>query len=333
MFLFINVSTQSVFAKAPLDEHGELIMKYVTCGKDIFHECEFWSSYMANIPEDYIKRFGAYPRIMIWDDVADPVRVVVEVQFKRKSNPNPYYWPPEPDYPLNMTWGDIKKYFYWRMVSYKTGEIKYLPLELGDNNKGIVQQSGVHSWRMLLNFDGHLLPVPNDGSAWKVSLDMYEEEPYGGNVKALGQTEQFDFIRTVRSTPLDTLRWAEHSNYIMEDKALNRRMLGYFPHSRVTMDYLINYFFEEKNADSLEYFGRMYIQEMKDRLDPHYARYFMSGDSATAPRPITHNDYDFIQSLYKRLTGDTLDLGVRDIPPLEEVYNSMEIEIEYINKN
>jgi|GEM_PF-1386436 len=320
MLVMILLLASSSFAKPPWDEHGKLKMEIKFDGS-----CDAWSNIWANIPDHYITRFGAYPQFMLWDDIDQPVLFVMDFGFLRYNNPNPHLNPPLPDWSMDLTWADVKQHFYWRTESVLKGDVFYYPVTQHDDTTHIssTKYDANGDWFVHFNFDARTLPIPNDDSAWKLNLQVFDKGPAEGDPPAIS-SDTVIVIRTTRSTPTDTLMWSRYADILDEDKNMNMQLLRHFPNSRIMLLNMIFIYAEEANCDSLQFYCQRYIDVSKARSDPHYVTNDLSGVTHSQSSPITHADYDFIQELLFETCGDSLDI-VRDVPPIEEEYNQYEL--------
>jgi len=320
MVVMILVLATNSFAKPPWDEHGRLKMEVISDGRS-----DAWDSILANVPDHYINRFGAYPRFMLWEDVDKPVLFLLDFGFLRYNNPDPDLNPPLPDWSMDLTWADVKQHFYWRTESVLKGDVLYYPVTQHEDTTHISNpyDDANGDWGVAFNFDARTLPIPNDDSAWKLNLQLYDKGPAEGDPPVIS-SETVVFVRTTRSTPMDTLLWADYEDILWEDKDLNLQLLRSFPNSRLMIRNMIDFYTEEANCDSLQFYCQRYLDVYKARSDPHYVRINLSGETHTQPRPITNTDYDFIQELLFETCGDSLNI-VRDVPPTEEEYGRIEL--------
>jgi len=320
MLVMILVLATNSFAKPPWDEHGNFSVEIRFDGS-----CDAWSNVLANIPDHYITRFGAYPQFMLWEDLDQPVLFVMDFGFLRYNNPNPHLNPPKPDWSMDLTWADVKQHFYWRTESVLKGDVLYFPVTQYADTSHIssTKYDANGDWFVDFKFDARTLPIPNDDSAWKLNLQVFDKGPAEGDPPVIS-SDTVLFVRTFRSTPTDTFKWARFEGLLWEDKDLNLQLLRHFPNSRTMIRNMIDFYTEEANCDSLQFYCQRYLNVYKARSDPHFVKHDLSGLTHSQPRPISHVDYDFIQELLFETCGDSLDI-VRDVPPIEEEYNQYEL--------
>ena len=291
-------------AKLPIDELGTLIIEPNLSGGS-----DTWGNFIPAVREQYEQRFGKHPALMLWSDVDDKVMLRYKISFSRSAvegiTPN-YH---EHKWSDSLHWSDIQDHFRWKLTSVKTGQVKRIPVTQLDNDPLLMDTVAPRhrpSWMITLYFDARTLPVPEDGSAWDLVMEVYEDAPPKGE-PILVTSDVLPVVRSRRTTPLDTLEWAAHKNLILHDKDLDHRLLKYFPYNREILSALFMIYHEEKNCDSLRSISQQYWNTLENRLDPFYAESLFEGDDRNGPRPMSNAQREQIQRYMKEVCGDTLE--------------------------
>ena len=185
------IISPKIFSKTiPCDEHGRIGAGMITDGQS-----DTWGNFMANRESEYVQRFGAFPRVMIWDDLDQYKNILWQVYFTRSSNLLYDRGIPEPSWENNLTWDDIRSYLHWKIESIKSGEIRYFDVKQGNGKDLVSDTTSFGSWRYRFNFDADEWEVPNDESAWNLSLVFYEGEP--GNSKLILESKSYPVVRSI----------------------------------------------------------------------------------------------------------------------------------------
>ena len=258
-----------------------------------------WSRGYPLLMQHYEERFGAFVDIMIWGDVDIHKALSWYVKMEQKSTEF-------------APWKEIKPYLFFQLKSAKTNECKYVPLSDSLLNwMDGPRLSYDNKVEYTINVQIEKLSVPMDSSAWELTLQVWDGLP--PNEKELCSSERSPNIaKSLRSTPIDTLMWAQEMGLIDNNPSLCRSMLRYFKYDRIFLQKMLNYSVSLGDCDSVKVYGERLLDSWKNRLDPYYldrGPYFDTGiDPNPGPTLLTQKRFDRIISTMLDACGDTTGL-------------------------
>ena len=267
--------------------------------------------------KDMEKRYGDYPALIEWeagdlDSIAYlfPSETVWLCGFQRYSTSFidtvhvPAY--------QKMTWGELRKWFYWKVTRVKTGEAKYYPVTQGEDttkvglNIYLYGNYGWHEWLVTRIQDFH---IPNDGSVWTVRLQAWETPPPDGKLYQESKIA-VPMLHTNLNTAMDTMTYAMHATFrktndylIDKSKEINLQLLRAYPHSIELLTNLMHIYTSEGNCDSLRWVAQQYVLSATKHLDTSdsLAAPWNTAGIAEQPGPYL----DEIHKVLKAVCGDT----------------------------
>jgi hypothetical protein len=313
--LFVAIEAQSAIPDdvLPWNENGACIAENISKNSD------HWAAYLGpKSIQHFVDRYGAKPSYLILDDLNKPVRMNWDIGFRREWNSRfeAALWGRE------LVWGDIQKYFYWRFESAKTDSVFFVPITYGDPADSI--QAGISwgHWFMNFSFDASELPIPNDGSAYRMTVEAHVGDPVDGNgVKFRHSDERYwpypnTIARSTLQTPLDyyvqafVVRSATDTPF---DKETLFSLLKDFPYDQRILQDLVGIYYEEKKPDSLRWAGKLFLKSVNEDLDEIVKD--LRGDFQKIEAPIEFEDYmegeeektylEHLQDMLFELDGDT----------------------------
>ncbi len=223
----------------------------------------------TDLEKELIDQYGVVPDIFVIDDYSEDIQMEwifllfldVGTKYNNRANTN-YHRKLHA-----LKWGDIRQYFYWRFESLKTGKIIYSQISQGAPNYKLYKNYSGMYWPIHIDFDVNELPIPNDGSAYKLSIYASKDDPFLNNgieLSFMPPHRATIIARITNFTPLHGYVWAEIHDvfYDKPDKKLLLQLEKEFKYERNILKSLINIFHEEKNADSLRWAGKLYLQSI-----------------------------------------------------------------------
>lgn len=303
--LFFLITGLAYSADLPVDDLGRFSIR-----PDMEGGSALWGNFIPAIRKQYEERFGAHPALMIWSDVDEKKMLAYSIQFFRPGDARFVHDWTEPEWlGDSLHWSDISDHFQWCLTSVKSGQTirkKVTEVEGDPLLEETWTAPTIGSWKIDLYFDGRSLPVPEDGSAWNLTMEVYKSVPPIGDPWYV-TPDTLAVVRAQRTTPLDTLEWASHNNLVLRDKELDHRLLAYFPHNRELLTTLFFIYSEEENCDSLKSISQQLWNTLENRLDPFYAEPLFGGDDRNGPLPMNDLQRQQIQNHLMNVCGDTLD--------------------------
>ncbi|MCB2199929.1 hypothetical protein KQI63_11010 [bacterium] len=271
-----------------------------------------WPSFFPGIVKEYEERFGAYPGVMIFKDLKlDPDLELREREIRFTAKFQRYggrLKPPVPAY-LTMDWGDIKPYFWWKKESAKTGEVVYEKVKMGVDSTSVGDTYPNYKWEYSFEFPAETLKIPDDDSAWLVSLGCWESPPPEGKLIAIDGP--LPIVYSPVETALDTyliaesaMNWKVGTYWIRYSKEINLEILKSYPHSQTILSNLMGFYTAEKNCDSLKWAARKYVVSLRDSLDPWQEKQFPWNRMGFVDE-VTHVENEIKKSL-EAVCGDTV---------------------------
>ena len=280
----------------PWDSEGKL---HVLGG----HSDKSYAEIYPFVEQYYIDRFGAYPGLVVWEEGDWHPITKWGVSFKK------YYKEQKHVLPDTLTWGDVRPYVWWKLTSVKTGTVSYQVLTAGEDTTGIVDYFNAYAWHYAFEQKIEDLPIPNDGSAWKIELQVWESPPPDGQLVASLEAPPCICIRTYRTTAIDTF-WFSRSYFVpsqattllRSSKELNLSLLHSFPYSKELLGNLMRIYGEEKHCDSLRWAARQFVESAWQNKDPFKkGEPWVSGGAVEKP-PST---LESVHAYLLKVCGDT----------------------------
>ncbi|MCB2213100.1 hypothetical protein KQI52_13380 [bacterium] len=200
---------------------------------------------------EYIERFGAFPTMPLWTNVdADSMTLSLrllysaEPAWQKRFEP----WDPIPK------WSDYKDNLVLILESVKSGTRD--TLTWGSISTGIVNVPSDPFFGNQIEVDADVdafsLPIPQDGSAWRVWTELWDE---AGQPATRVDTEQ-DTVILVR-TPLETA--ADSLMYMgavsAGDTAFFHTVQRAFPTNFAVTSMLFDFYYLDENCDSVSALG------------------------------------------------------------------------------
>jgi hypothetical protein len=312
--LFIAIQVQSSIPDdvLPWNENGSCI------AENIIEGSSYWSVLLGpKTNQHFVDRYGAKPHYIILDDLKRPVRMKWEIGFERDWNKRHDVSP----WGRELVWGDIQKYFYWRFESAKTDSVFFVPITYGNPADSI--QAGISwgHWFVEFRFDASELPIPNDGSAYYMTVEAHVGDPVDKKgVKFRHSDEEMwpyptVIAHTTLQTPLDFYAQALHEGKISRynpDKTTLLSLLKDFPYDQKILKTLVGVYYYEKKPDSLRWAGKLFLKSVNENLDEIVND--LRGEFQKIEAPIDFGDLEpgerktyleHLQDMLFELEGDT----------------------------
>ncbi len=310
ILILANIS----FAKdtMPWDDNGKKIAEIV------IKDSDYWGTWIGpKSIQHFVDRYGVKPQYMILDDLKRPVKMKWEIGFDRDWN---HRTEPAP-WGRDLVWGDIQKYFYWRFESAKTDSVFFVPLTYGDPTDSIQVEASWGDWWVYLSFDASELPIPNDGSAYYMTVEAHVGDPVDGKGVKFQSEDEYDWpfppviAHTTLQTPLDYYVQAFVDGLVSAypDKATLMRLLPDFPYDQMILQSLISIYHKENKPDSVRWAGKLYLKSIREDLDDMMKD--VRGEFQKIGGEIDFQDYGYdgeaqsyleqIQEMLFELDGDT----------------------------
>jgi hypothetical protein len=270
-FMLSLINTTSVLAKLPWDDEGIFYRAIVSKSDVSFRTDPYEKRIGKDLGKELVNQYGAVPDIFIIEDYPEKIRmnwiVILMLDYEN------LWTGTEIDMKGSDTlkWGDINKYFYWRLESLKSGEVLFSQITHGDHNykmdRHIRRSMLSSSWSNYIKLDANELPIPNDGSAYKLSVYTCKDDPYldNGLELPIERPHRATIIARISNfTPLHGYVWADINGVFHDnpDKKLLLQLEKEFKYEQTILRSLINLFHDEKNADSLRWAGQLYLKSL-----------------------------------------------------------------------
>jgi len=168
----------------------------------------------------------------------------------------------------SLKWGQVRPFFAGLFTSIETGDTLIRDLPLGSPEE-VVSRDDKGNYNYFSKFNNDLLPVPNDGSAWKMEIiptvDIYDSVTVNPN--SVNESPRV-IVRMNPETPLDSLLWFRDTwpNHL-ENHQLHWEMLRHFPYFQRSLFILFDHYYDEVVCDSVDYYGNRYIESLVNNMD------------------------------------------------------------------
>jgi hypothetical protein len=254
---FVALLASFAVAQPPFQAGGKLYTSFFAGGHNT-RPCPWWAT------DSLSTRFGEFPYYIIWDDLNDTTKAKIHISWyvPHVMNPTTPWWGD------SLKWGQVRPYFRGLFTSIETGDTLIRSLPVGSPNE-VVSRDDEGNYNYSAKFNNDLLPIPNDGSAWKMeivpTINIYDSVAVNPNSS---QESPRVVVRMNAETPLDSLLWFRSTwDDNQENYQLHREMLRNFPYFQSSLSLMFNHYYDEENCDSVQHYGNRYIESLTNNLD------------------------------------------------------------------
>jgi len=226
---------------------------------------KMWVNWIPNIESEYIKRFGAFPHIMLWKDAPEDKEIGwgIFCDMSRKDFEKDAPWT-QP-----VRWKDVSQYFYWKLENVLTGDVNYIPVTMDKPNENLdYNDYYTIGWSHTLLLDPWTLPL-DDAVAYRVLPQIWMGDPPNGKLVATDSI----FVHIVKAkheTALDDYQDAFWNNEFDGNPDLCVTLLDSFPFNYILLSSLSDYYMRTENCDSLKWATSQMFYSLENRLDDFY---------------------------------------------------------------
>ncbi|MDP8208013.1 MAG: hypothetical protein P9L92_15215 [Candidatus Electryonea clarkiae] len=152
-----------------------------------------YGSSLPVIVNDYVTRFGGYPRYFLWENDTTEIDLDWGITYRSMQTPG-----------QNYTWGQLRQYFFWSIKDAEGDTSFYAPCTLGVDTTHVGGQPGFGmGYRLRINaWD---LPLPKDSTVFGVKLLIFDTTATTGTIQA--EVASFTILKIPIETAMDSLLW------------------------------------------------------------------------------------------------------------------------------
>jgi len=212
----------------------------------------------------YENLYGVNPGYILWEGDEREIKLLAQVTY---IEPCQYEWDPS-NLPDSITWGDLRPYVFFRLTRFNvdTSFVFQCPF---DQDKDTVRIKGKkYKHNLMKSFIYNLwdLPIPQDTSVWKISLEVHTSPTDTGSVLAKsGDEREITVLRSPIMNAIDSLQWV--TNYDRLDKQVAKALLPAFPYNNDLIWFLFSQYLEEDSCQIARFYGVSYANAMQYQLD------------------------------------------------------------------
>ncbi len=253
VILFILPSVL-IAQELPFQDGGVLVLKFFA-GPSNTELCP------QSIREFYTEEYGDFPDYIIWDNIQDTTRSYMRIDYYAPSaEVNSPWWGD------SLKWSQLRPYVSALFTSVETGDTLIRNLPEGDLNK-IISSNNNGDYNYKIRFACDLLPIPNDGSVWKLELEPTVDITDSVTINPR-KLPAHTALRINPATPVDSLLFIRHTWLINNSNfVLQKKVLRTYPYNQMILKNLFTFYYSEEECDSVSHYGNRYYASIVNNLD------------------------------------------------------------------